>query len=454
MKNTFKEGNMASKPDELALTDAQQPERAGTPAPVSFIRRLLSGFLSTMSDPLGDRNFRLLFSGQTISTLGDAFYLVALPWIILNNGGSAQELGVVLTFYGIPRVIAVVLGGFLSDWIGARGVMLLSDIARTLLIAILAVLVIEGHVSLFWLIVLVAGFGLFSGLFLPASYSIMPAILPRGQIQAANALNSASLQLATLVGYALAGIIVARVQPGVALAVDAVSFVASVVSLALMRTRLANAPDAPPQEAAAPAAQTEAEPLSFGRFLLTSRLFQITLLIITITFFASGGTLGVALPVFAHSVLVVGAGGYGVMLAVFAVGELVGGLVAGGLGKLPRRAFVILLLQIAQGLTFVALLVCGNLPSATVVLGLSGLLNGLINVMYFSIVQEFFPRHLMGRIWGVISLATFGLYPVSVAVGGIITQRSGPQEVFVAAGVLLILAALVGLSYREMRDLG
>lgn len=445
---------MASESDELALANTKHSDVSATLAPVSFIRRILSGFFSTMSGPLGDGNFRLLFSGQTISTLGDAFYLVALPWIILNNGGSPQELGVVLTFYGIPRVVAVVLGGFLSDWIGARGVMLLSDIARTLLIGVLAVLVVQGHVSLFWLIVLVAGFGLFSGLFLPASYSIIPAILPKGQIQAANALNSASLQLATLVGYAVAGIIVARVQPGLALAVDALSFVASVVSLALMRTRVADVPASPAQEAPAPVAQTEAERLPFGTFLLTSRLFQITLLIITITFFASGGTLGVALPVFAHSVLVVGAGGYGLMLAVFAVGELVGGLAAGGLGKLPRRAFVILLLQIAQGLTFVALLVCGNLPSAMIVLGLSGLLNGLINVMYFSVVQEFFPRHLMGRIWGVISLATFGLYPVSVAAGGIITQRSGPQLVFVAAGVLLILAALLGLSYREMRDLG
>jgi len=445
---------MALQPDELTLANAEQSEHAGTLTPVSFIRRQLSGFFLTMSGPLGDRNFRLLFSGQTISTLGDAFYLVALPWIILNNGGSPQELGVVLTFYGIPRVVAVVLGGFLSDWIGARRVMLLSDIARTLLIAVLALLVMGGHVSLFWLTLLVAGFGLFSGLFLPASYSIMPAILPRGQIQAANALNSASLQLATLVGYAVAGLIVARVQPGVALAVDAISFVASVLSLALMRTRVAGVSETPVQQTPAPVDHSEAERLPFGRFLLTSRLFQITLLIITLTFFASGGTLGVALPVFAHSVLIVGANGYGVMLAVFAVGELIGGLVAGGMGKLPRRVFVILLLQIAQGLTFVALLVCGNLPSATVVLGLSGLLKGLINVMYFSVVQEFFPRHLMGRIWGVISLATFGLYPVSVAVGGIITQRSGPQEVFVAAGVLLILAALVGLSYREMRDLG
>lgn len=447
---------MTSEPNELSLVDAedQASQVSHALAPVSPIRRVLSGFVLALRGPLGDRNFRLLFSGQTISTLGDAFYLVALPWIVLNNGGSPQELGLVLTFFGIPRVVAVVLGGFLSDWIGARAVMLLSDIARALFIGILAWLVLQGHVSLPILTILVAGFGLFSGLFLPASYSIIPAILPKGQIQAANALNSSSLQMATLVGYGVAGVVVARVQPGAALVVDALSFVASVISLALMRSRVEVAQS--PQDTAPAASQTaaDAERLPFGKFLLTSRLFQVTLLIIAITFFASGGTLGVALPVFARNVLVAGANGYGLMLAVFAIGELVGGLSAGGLGKLPHRAIVILLLQIAQGITFVVLIACGNLPSATVVLGLCGLLNGLINVMYFSIVQEFFPRHLMGRIWGVISLATFGLYPVSVAVGGIITQGTGPQYVFVAAGGLLILAALVGLSYREMREIG
>ncbi len=66
--------------------------------------------------PLRVRDYRLLFSGQLISTIGDAFYAVALPWLVLTNGGNAQELGIILSAYGIPRIGSVLLGGVLSDW--------------------------------------------------------------------------------------------------------------------------------------------------------------------------------------------------------------------------------------------------------------------------------------------------------------------------------------------------
>src|SRR5438309_3654540 len=84
--------------------------------------------------PLKARNFRLLFGGQLISTIGDAFYAVALPWLVLTNGGSAQELGIILSAYGIPRVGSVLLGGVLSDRLRPRRVMLLADAVRAVLV--------------------------------------------------------------------------------------------------------------------------------------------------------------------------------------------------------------------------------------------------------------------------------------------------------------------------------
>ena len=420
----------------------------------SLLNRSVLGFFSAMRGPLGNINFSLLFSGQTISTLGDAFYLVALPWIILNGGGNPQELGIVLAFYGIPRLGTAFLGGFLSDWLRPRWVMLLADVARALIVGVIAFTVIQGHFSLVALTALVAALGAFAGLFIPASYAIMPDILPKSQLQAANAINSSALQLATLIGYGIAGVIVARLQPGVALTIDAATFVASAITLAAMRSQ----PKATKQQSEAasdpvPKVIADAERMSFGKFLLTSRVFQMTLLIIAVTFLASGGTLGVALPAYARGILVVGANGYGLMLAVFALGELVGGLGAGGLGHLPRRPVIILLLQIGQGVTFAALAICGNLPGALVVLVFAGVLNGLINVMYFSIIQELFPRYLMGRIWGVIMLATYGVYPLSVALGGVATNHLGPQFIFVASGITLTLAAVIGLVQPALREI-
>src|SRR5215472_3570268 len=86
--------------------------------------------------PFGIRNYRLLFGGQAISTMGDALYMVALPWLILTQGGSAQELGIVLTVYGIPRVGSVLLGGWLSDRLRPRRLMLLADAVRAVLVGV------------------------------------------------------------------------------------------------------------------------------------------------------------------------------------------------------------------------------------------------------------------------------------------------------------------------------
>jgi MFS family permease len=420
----------------------------------SRFNRSMLGFFTTMKGPLTNINFSLLFSGQTISTLGDAFYLVALPWIVLNGGGNPQELGIILAFYGIPRLATAFLGGFLSDLLRPRWVMLIADIARAVVVAILALIVMKGNFSLVTITILVACLGAFAGLFIPASYSIIPDILPKKQLQAANAINSSALQLATLVGYGVAGIVVARLLPGTALMVDAATFVVSAITLIAMRSQ----PKAvkKPAEAAStstPKVVADAERMPFGKFLLTSRVFQITLLIIAVTYLASGGTLGVALPSYAHGFLAVGANGYGIMLAVFATGELVGALSAGGLGHLPRRPVLILFLQIGEGVTFAALALCGNFPAALVVLAFAGILNGLINVMYLSIIQELFPRYLMGRIWGVIMFATYGVYPLSVALGGVITERMGPQFIFIASGVILTVAAVIGLVQPALREL-
>src|SRR5438105_11004087 len=135
-------------------------------------RRLMGGILA----PLGVRNFRLLFGGQTISTLGDAFYAVALPWLVLTGGGNPQELGIVLTGYGVPRVGSIMLGGILSDRLRPRRVMLMADMARALLVGALAVLAILSHPALWELLIVSIPLGAFEGLFLPASFSMIPEV--------------------------------------------------------------------------------------------------------------------------------------------------------------------------------------------------------------------------------------------------------------------------------------
>src|SRR6266704_2251475 len=125
-----------------------------------------------MLHPFTVRNFTLLFSGQSVSIIGDALYAVALPWLILTTGGSAQELGLVLAAYGIPRAGSMLVGGWLSDRLRPRRLMLIADTVRMLLVGILAALALWGHPALWQLCAVAVPLGAFGGAFLPASMSV------------------------------------------------------------------------------------------------------------------------------------------------------------------------------------------------------------------------------------------------------------------------------------------
>src|SRR5438874_3341399 len=113
--------------------------------------------------------------------------------------------------------------------------MLLSDSTRAILIGMLVVLVVLGYTSVWQLCIVTIPLGAFTGLFLPAYYAMLPEVLSDDQLQAGNALNSASIQLAILIGSSIAGIVVSRLQPAAALVIDACSFVISALTLAAMQ---------------------------------------------------------------------------------------------------------------------------------------------------------------------------------------------------------------------------
>ncbi len=186
------------------------------------------------------RSFRLLAGGQFTSTIGDYCYAVALPWLVLSNRGGAILLGTVLACYGVPRMVLIPVGGVLADKIGARTVMLAADAARCVLVAALAVLATRHTISLAALGPIAAGIGAGEGLFIPASFAIMPSLLNGKRLAAGNAISTAAVQAGSLLGPALGGALVAATGGSTwAFAVDAASFAVSALTLALIPRKAA-----------------------------------------------------------------------------------------------------------------------------------------------------------------------------------------------------------------------
>ena len=296
------------------------------------------------------------------------------------------------------------------------------------------------------LVPIAAVLGAGEGLFMPGSFAIVPALLPGEDLQAGNALASAGTQLAMLAGPALGGAMVALLGPAPAFALDAASFALSALTLAALRGTAPPAPDA----GTAPAAGH----LTLRAMVRSERILQIGLLIIVAANLGSGGLTEVALPALAHGPLHTGADGYGILIAALGAGALVGTLVAAQ-ARQARRPFVVgSLAFLAEAAAIAVIPYLGGTLAAAAALVAFGLLNGFGNVVTITAFQRWAPPNVMGRLAGLLMLASLGVFPLSVALAALVVHGFGPALFFPLAAVTLAAALLAGLSQRTWRNFG
>jgi MFS family permease len=407
------------------------------------------------SGPLAVRSFQLLTGGQLASTVGDFCYAVALPWLVLSTHGGPVLLGTVLACYGVPRTVVIPLAGMLTDKIGARTVMLVADVVRCVVVAALALLATRHIATLATLGPLAALIGAGEGLFIPASYTIMPSLLEHRQLAAGNAVNLAAVRAGSLFGPALGGALVATVGSAPAFAVDAASFAVSALTLALIPRRAAESTVAGVTEkaiATGTGTNSAIRELRVRDLFRRSRAMQVFVVVTIVANLTSGGLGGVALPALAHARF--GAAGYGALLACMAVGGLIGTLLAARTGKLRKPSIVAAGAFIVQAVTMCLIPYLGGEVGAAAALFVFGGCNGLGNAIAFTAGQRWTPPHVLGRVMGLMMICIFGTFPLSVALTGILVHHLGPTLFFPIAGTVTALAFLGGLSQKEYRDFG
>ncbi len=398
--------------------------------------------------PLRHRDFRFLTGGQLASNIGDAFYAVALPWYVLATRGGVLLLGTVLAAYGVPRVALLIVGGHASDRWRPWTVMMLADALRAAVLVALALGAQHGPARAALLVPLAIALGVGDGLFLPGSMSIIPSLLPDEDLQAGNALAAGGTQVATLVGPALGGVVVATVGPATAFWIDGATFVLSAVSLAAIgRSRRALARGAESAEGGSASG-------GLWRFVRSQRVLQVILLVTFAANLGFGGMGEVALPALARGPLHLGAGGYGALIATFGAGALIGTILAGQVRRVRRPALLGSAVFLASAVVISA---TPYLPSATLsagTLALFGVLNAFGNIVTITAFQRWAPPAMLGRLMGVLMTASFGVFPLSVLLGGVVVHAAGPTLFFPLAGVLLGLAVLAGLTQSTWRSFG
>ncbi len=394
------------------------------------------------------RDFFLLWIGQSTSLLGDQFHFIALSWLVLKMTGDPLALGIVLAVGGIPRAVFTLIGGAITDRISPRRVMLISDVIRLFISALLAVQVLTGTLPI-WMIY-IYGFivGVVSGAFEPAAMSMTPHLVPSEDLQAGNSVMQGSMSLISFVGPAVAGVMIAAfrdVKIGVALAMafDAFTFLVSVVTLWMMKT--GGELMASNQEAGAVGML---ESIREGIvFMFKDPALRAMFILIAVANFAFGGPILVGVPYLANTRFPEGAAAYGLIISGYAGGNLLGIILSGVLPKLSQRLFKVLSVAMFAffGLGLGAMAWINITAVATVDMFILGVLNGYLGILLITGLQRSTPKEMLGRLMSMIVLANLGLMPLSQAIAGVMLHWSVAPMFLLAGAMLLACAVYIGI---------
>lgn len=429
--------------------------------------------------PLAIRNFRLLFIGESVSNIGDQFYLVALPWLTLQLTGSPLDLGAVLTAVAIPRAILMLVGGVLSDRFSPRWIMIVSNTLRAGLTAILALLAITQTTELWQLFLLAIGFGITEGFFSPAAETIMPTLVPEEQLITSNMLGQGTMQLITLIGPAIAGALIAMIGVGIAFAIDAASFVVSTLALLLIQasdTALESAElltdSALPEiqetvvgnpvgcPACAAAVETVPQPdaesslhckfkglatgISEGwNYCWNHRSLRFVLIVLTLLNLLFIGPLQVGINALTYERFAGNPTALGIMISAWGAGGLLGTLTPQWLPQIPRLGNLMLILASIQAIGMILLSVAPTVAIASLIAAILGWCSSFFILVATTWIQTITPPEILGRVMSVAMLSSLGIAPLSYALAGVVADLSLPLLFGGTGGVMLVLLGLM-----------
>jgi MFS family permease len=393
---------------------------------------------------LGHRGFALVWTGQTVSRVGDSVYQVVIAWWVLEETGSAAVMGTVFIVTFLPVALASLAGGVVVDRLPRVPIMLVSDILRAVAVLGMAGLAAQDRIELWMVYALGLLFGVSDAFFQPAYFALVPELVPEEDLPSANALTSMSFQLGRVVGPALGGIILAAGGSTTGLFVNGLSFVVSAAFLLPLTFRRWR-----PAGEAAPRPRTHwQEELREG----VATIARVPILWTGLTVSAVSGALLVgpflvALPFMVAERFDQDPRVFGFLLACFPVGFILGSLWGGRQPRLRHRG------RLMFGGVAVAgvMLALYGLPVPLAVLVLAALANGfgleLFGLASVITTQDLVPNERLGRVASLDQLAGWIATPIALALAGWGTGVVGATTVILvgggaAAGLALLPLAL------------
>lgn len=400
-----------------------------------------------------NRNFMLLWQGQTISMLGSQAFAIGMLLWIKETTGSASLMGILLMVSNLPGVIVGLVGGAVADRHSRRTVIVVSDLLRGLAVLSLAGMLFFAPWAtttiLIWLFTVSVFVAVTNAFFRPAMQAAIPDLVPPHRLTSANSLVKLSAQLTTFVGQGLGGVIFRILGAPWMFLIDGVSYLFAATSASF-----ATIPQDMPEKSPGWYAQFA----SFKRDLAAGLRYvwqkpglrELLFVAAYLNFF--GVPILVLLPFYVEDSLHLTIDWYGYALATFGLGAVAGYLSAGSITPGGKTRSVLIVLSIVILSASYGLL--GFTPVPIVALALAfvaGAMNGFVNVYARTIVQMITPADMRGRVFGLLNTLAVGLTPLAMGLSGVVADlvnQNIPLIYRTCGGIALALSLLVVLNER------
>ncbi len=381
---------------------------------------------------LRHRNFQLFVSGQLISLIGTWMQSVAQAWLVYSLTKSSFQLGAVGFAGQIPVLLIAPFGGIAADRSNRQRLVIATQTASMILAAVLAWLTLSHLVQVWHIFVLAALLGVVNAFDIPGRQSFLVDMVGKEDLMNAIALNSSMFNSARVIGPAVAGILVAKIGEGWCFAANALSYVAVIIGLFMMKVQCARR---------AGSSSPLADIAEGFRWVNHTKVIRALLLLLGLVSLV-GMPYTILMPIFADTILHGGARGLGILMGATGVGALLGAL------TLASKSGV-------KGLGRWVAMSCGGFGASLVLFSFSRhfalsaalLLPAGYSVMLQmacsnTLIQTMVPDHLRGRVMALYSVMFMGMAPFGALFGGALASRLGAPATVALGGLTCMLGAL------------
>jgi len=427
-----------SDTEEQKLLDAHVLETEVTSPEAAIIEK--TARQGRLFAALKHQEYRYLWTGALLSNIGTWIQSIALGWFVLELTNSEFSLGLVNFASGIPTFFLALFAGMAADRYDRRSLLILTQGILMGLALVLATFVSFDSATFMIVIVITFAAGIATSFGFPAWLSLIPELVPKKDLLNAVALNSAQFNVARLLGPAIAGLIIKFAGVAVALYVNAVSFLAVIVALLLVKSRSAGV------------AKADGSERAWQRFIggvryARSHVSTATLLILigVLTLFGLSHT--VLLPVFARDILGRGPQVYGNLMAASGLGAVTGALLVASASNIASRKTLIKagmafygasLLLFASSETYIVSLVAQFFAGSAFLTCVSTINTSL---------QSSTPPEIRGRVMSLFVWALMGIFPFGGFLAGSLAQLLG-APIAVGFGAIMLISSALALQLR------